>query len=84
MGCENIEDRGKLFGNYGASPLLPCEQSFLPLVLRGLVLRLQLGESLNHPVDEGPVFALLHSVGLLPIPSDRHQSWDCTGQRSWA
>ena len=60
-------NRGKLPGNNGASLLLPREQPLLSLVLRDLVLGLQLGEGLHHPVDEGLVLSLHNSVGLLPL-----------------
>ena len=66
-GCEDMVDRGELLGDYGVSPLLPREQPLLPLVLRDLVLGLQLGKGLHHPVDKGLILSLRHSVGLLSL-----------------
>ena len=72
-------NRGKLPGNYGASPLLPREQPLLSLVLWDLVFGLQLGQSIDHPGDEALVLVLLYSVGLslsASVSCERHQSWD--------
>ena len=71
-------DRDELLRDYRVSSLLPREQPLLSLVLRDLVLGLQLGEGLRHPVDKGLVLSLHHSVGLLLLHvRDRHQSRDC-------
>ena len=72
-------DRGELLRDYRVSPLLPREEPLLPLVLRDQVLSLQLGERLRHPIDEGLVFSLHDSVGLLLLPfRARHQTRGCT------
>ena len=76
--CETMVNRSKLPGNYGASLLLPREQHLLSLVLWDLVLGLQFGEGIHHPVDEDLVLSLHNSVGLLPLHDrTRHQSRDC-------